>query len=105
MTLLSHVLFAGTITKNEDNQQVLDKLQVERERGITVKAQTATMFYVYNGVEYLINLIDTPVSRLFFLLVFIALNSSLTLGNQSLCTCYCGFAICRSSSYECEILY
>ena len=41
------------------NEQFLDKLQVERERGITVKAQTASMFYEYDGVMYLLNLIDT----------------------------------------------
>lgn len=41
-------------------QQVLDKLQVEQERGITVKAQTASLRYVYDGNEYLLNLIDTP---------------------------------------------
>jgi small GTP-binding protein len=39
---------------------VLDKLQVEQERGITVKAQTATAFYTYEGKEYALNLIDTP---------------------------------------------
>ncbi|KAH7104046.1 GTP-binding protein lepa [Auriculariales sp. MPI-PUGE-AT-0066] len=43
-----------------ENQQVLDKLKVERERGITVKAQTVSMFYEYNGENYLLNLIDTP---------------------------------------------
>lgn len=36
------------------------RLQVERERGITVKAQTASLFYQHNGEEYLLNLIDTP---------------------------------------------
>ncbi|OMJ23100.1 Translation factor guf1, mitochondrial [Smittium culicis] len=40
--------------------QVLDKLQVERERGITVKVQSASMFYSYKGKNYLLNLIDTP---------------------------------------------
>lgn len=40
---------------------MLDKLQVERERGITVKAQTASLFYSRHGQEYLLNLIDTPV--------------------------------------------
>ena len=39
---------------------MLDRLQVERERGITVKAQTATLIYNYKGVDYLLNLIDTP---------------------------------------------
>ncbi|CAG9323065.1 unnamed protein product [Blepharisma stoltei] len=43
-----------------DKAQVLDKLAVERERGITVRAQTATMNYEYKGHQYLLNLIDTP---------------------------------------------
>ncbi|KAH9966832.1 GTP-binding protein lepa [Russula dissimulans] len=42
------------------NKQVLDKLKVERERGITVKAQTASMFYEQDKLRYLLNLIDTP---------------------------------------------
>ncbi len=50
----------GTISDREKKAQFLDKLQVERERGITVKAQTASMFYEYNGETYLLNLIDTP---------------------------------------------
>ncbi len=50
----------GTLSGREKHEQFLDKLQVERERGITVKAQTASMFYTYQGVTYLLNLIDTP---------------------------------------------
>jgi len=50
----------GTITDRVKNEQFLDKLQVEKERGITVKAQTASMFYEYKGSTYLLNLIDTP---------------------------------------------
>ena len=50
----------GTLSAREKHEQFLDKLQVERERGITVKAQTASMFYTYQGVTYLLNLIDTP---------------------------------------------
>ncbi|HRN77939.1 MAG TPA: translation elongation factor 4 [Candidatus Dependentiae bacterium] len=50
----------GTITNREKKEQFLDKLQVERERGITVKAQSASMFYEYQGKTYLLNLIDTP---------------------------------------------
>jgi translation elongation factor EF-4 len=42
----------------------MDKLRVEKERGITVKAQTATMFFKYKGETYLLNLIDTPVQLL-----------------------------------------
>lgn len=50
----------GTLSTRHKNEQFLDKLQVEKERGITVKAQTASMFYEYNGETYLLNLIDTP---------------------------------------------
>jgi len=50
----------GTIAKSSDNTQVLDRLQVEKERGITVKAQTASLVHHYNGQDYLLNLIDTP---------------------------------------------
>ncbi len=50
----------GTLSSRSKNEQFLDKLQVEKERGITVKAQTATMVYEYNGEKYLLNLIDTP---------------------------------------------
>jgi elongation factor 4 len=51
---------AGTISAHTKNEQFLDKLQVERERGITVKAQTASMIYTWRGEDYLLNLIDTP---------------------------------------------
>ena len=46
---------------------MLDKLQVERERGITVKAQTASLIYKYKDdpEPYLLNLVDTPVSTCF----------------------------------------
>lgn len=40
--------------------QFLDKLEVERKRGITVKAQSVSMDYQYQGQDYLLNLIDTP---------------------------------------------
>lgn len=50
----------GTLTERTTSEQFLDKLQVERERGITVKAQTVSMFYKHNGETYLLNLIDTP---------------------------------------------
>ncbi|XP_078073011.1 translation factor Guf1, mitochondrial isoform X2 [Mustelus asterias] len=60
-TLADRLLeITGAIVKTERNKQVLDKLQVERERGITVKAQTATLFYHHAGRTYLLNLIDTP---------------------------------------------
>ncbi|KAK3991460.1 hypothetical protein QBC44DRAFT_341047 [Cladorrhinum sp. PSN332] len=53
--------FTGTIDKGDGNKQVLDKLDVERERGITVKAQTCTMLYKHrDGLDYLLHLVDTP---------------------------------------------
>ncbi|ONM62957.1 Putative translation elongation factor family protein [Zea mays] len=67
-TLADRLLeLTGTIQKGHGQPQYLDKLQVERERGITVKAQTATMFYRHitasqdsDMPRYLLNLIDTP---------------------------------------------
>ncbi|KAK4133957.1 GTP-binding protein lepa [Trichocladium antarcticum] len=57
--LLEHT---GTISAGDANKQVLDKLDVERERGITVKAQTCTMIYRHprTGLDYLLHLVDTP---------------------------------------------
>ncbi len=49
-----------TGTKLSGKEQVLDTLEVERERGITVRAQTATMRYESEGSDCLLNLIDTP---------------------------------------------
>ena len=54
----------GVVPASPSNQQLLDQLPVERERGITVKAQTATMFYNKIGTDkqtHMLNLIDTPV--------------------------------------------
>lgn len=50
----------GVIDETMKNQQVLDKLDVERERGITVKAQTCSMLYNHKGTDYLLHLVDTP---------------------------------------------
>jgi len=52
--------YTGTLSDRTKKDQFMDKLQVEQERGITVKAQTASMFYEHNGTTYLLNLIDTP---------------------------------------------
>lgn len=60
-TLADRILeYTGAIKENSGVNQVLDKLQVERERGITVKAQSASLLYTYKNKEYLLNLIDTP---------------------------------------------
>ncbi|KAL0491866.1 translation factor GUF1, mitochondrial [Acrasis kona] len=51
----------GVLTGKNNRSQFLDKLKVEQERGITVKAQTCAMFYTTDdGKTYLLNLIDTP---------------------------------------------
>ena len=51
----------GGLTDREMQNQVLDSMELERERGITIKAQTAALEYLArDGVRYLLNLIDTP---------------------------------------------
>ena len=50
----------GGLSKREMKSQVLDTLELERERGITIKAQSVSLQYKNNSVEYSLNLIDTP---------------------------------------------
>ena len=60
-TLADRILeVTNAVTKREAKAQLLDSMDLERERGITIKLNTAALTYNYNGEEYNLNLIDTP---------------------------------------------
>ncbi len=60
-TLADRILeTTGALSKREAKEQYLDSMDIERERGITIKLNTAHLKYNYNNEEYILNLIDTP---------------------------------------------
>ena len=67
-TLADRLLdFTGSVTDREKKDQLLDDMELEREKGITIKSHAVQMDYEIDGVKFVLNLITLPVMLIFLM--------------------------------------